>query len=164
MSLRFKLAAMASAMALAVAAVAFAAPAFAVDNQTLCVTEMGAPHDVQCAYTNTSYFVYIKDSIDVPAGWNKWNINTSSSGYHQISSTTGEGCMFLAAEGEQVYLTACDGYTFEEWRIKSSNAQGIELQNEAFPSDCLNDHYQVGQVNGAPCNGGTDQRWFAEAS
>jgi hypothetical protein len=161
MSLRFKLAAIASAMALTVgAALAFAGPAFAKDNQTLCATDIS--HEVQCAFTKTNDFVYA--STSAPAGWNKWDYNTSSSGYHQITSTTGEGCIFLAAKGEQVYLTACDGYTFEEWKIKSSNAQGIELQNEAFPSECLNDHYQVGQVNGAPCNGGTDQRWFARAT
>jgi hypothetical protein len=161
MSLRFRLAAIASALALAVgAAVALAGPAFAKDGQTLCVTDV--PGETQCAYTNTSDFVYISNSA--PTGWNEWDINTSGSGYHQIASTTGEGCIFLAAKGEQVYVTACDGYTYEEWKIKSSNSQGLELQNKAFPSECLNDHYQVGQVNGAPCNGHTDQRWFARAT
>jgi len=160
MSLRFKLAAIASAMALSVgAAVSFAAPAFAVDNQSLCVNDQATVSQVQCAYVLSTGYVATKEAPPSQ----KWDVNTSSSGYHQIKSTNKDGgCMAYA--GTEVYTTACDGYTFEEFKIAYSNSVGYELQNEAYPSDCLNDHYQVHQVNLAPCNKGGDEIWYAASS
>jgi hypothetical protein len=156
MSLRFKLAAIASAMALSVgAAVAFTAPAFAVDNQSLCVNDQAKPLQVQCAYVTSTGYVATQEAPPSQL----WDVNTSSTGYHQIKSISSGGCMAYA--GTQIYTTACDGYSFEEFKIAYSNSVGYELQNEAYPSDCLNDHYQVHQVNIAPCNKGGDEIWFA---
>jgi hypothetical protein len=159
MSLRFKMAAIASAMALTVgAALALAGPAFAVDNQSLCVNDQAKPVQVQCAYVTSTDYVATEEAPPEQL----WDVNTSSSGYHQIKSTTSGGCMaFAGPSSPQIYTTACDGYTFEEWKIAYSNSVGIELQNEAYPADCLNDHYQVHELDAAPCSKGDDQLWFA---
>jgi hypothetical protein len=163
MLLRFKAAAAISAVLLAGGtAVTFAPTALAVDDQTLCVLDL--QDQVQCAYLNVSSgFVDTSNNSSSPSGADyHWNINTSSSGYHQISSVAVTGCMDFT--GGQIMLAGCDGTSYEEWKIVATSVIGqVELQNEAFPKDCLNDHYQIGQVNAAQCNEGGDELWATYA-
>ncbi len=74
---------------------------------------------------------------------------------------------FAGPSAPQVYVTTCDGYEFEEWKIAYTEPSTgyIELQNELYPGDCLNDHYNDGsgqELNAATCNEGTDELWFGE--
>jgi hypothetical protein len=160
MLLRFKAAALISAAALAAgAAVTFAPNAFAADNQTLCVYDL-ADH-VQCAYLDVSTgFVDSANVSSAPtAGDYKWNINTTSSGYHQISTADPDqtGCMWFS--GGQIMIAGCDAASYEEWKVVGTTTNGaVVLENEAY-ADCLNDHYQVKEVNAATCNDGPDEVW-----
>jgi hypothetical protein len=166
--LRFKVAAVISATLLAAGvAVSFAPTAFAADDQTMCVNDL-AGH-VQCADLDVSTgFVDSANVSSSPSGTDyHWNVNTTSSGYHQISSvnTSVTGCMaFLGPSLPQIEIEGCDGTAYEEWEIVGTSATGqVVLQNEAFPGDCLNDHYQVDEVDAAPCNDGPDEVWASYA-
>jgi hypothetical protein len=168
MLLRFKAATViATAVLAAGAAVSFAPSALAVDNQTMCVNDL-AGH-VQCAELDVSTgFVDSANESSSPSGVDfHWNVNTSSTAYHQISSrdTSATGCMaFLGPSLPQIEIEGCDGTAYEEWKIVATSATGqVVLQNEEFPGDCLNDHYQINEVDAAPCNDGPDEVWASYA-
>jgi hypothetical protein len=160
MALRFKAAAVISALLLAAGTVVtFAPAASAVDDQAMCAYDI--PGNFQCAYLDESSG-FINTANSPPKSTGYWNVNTvlTNPTWHQISSTTGIGCMyFIGPSDPQIEIAGCDATTHDEWRIAYSSGGEIELQNEAYPGDCLNDHYQVGELNAAPCNKGTDEMW-----
>jgi hypothetical protein len=169
MLLRYKAAVTMSAVLLAAGtAVVFAPAAFAADNQTLCVNDQASPSVTQCAYLDVSTgFVDTSKASSSPSGTDyKWDINTSSSGYHQIASTvSGTGCMwFSGPSSPQIMIAGCDGSAYEEWKVIATSVTGqVELQNEEYPGDCLNDKYPKDQVDAYTCNGGADQLWATYA-
>jgi hypothetical protein len=170
MLLRYKAAVTMSAVLLAAgAALVFAPAAFAADNQTLCVNDQASPSHTQCAYLDVSSgFVDTKNVSSAPSATDyHWDINTSSTGYHQISSvdSAATGCMwFSGPSSPQIMIAGCDGSAYEEWKIVATSSTGqVELQNEEYPGDCLNDHYQLDEVNAAPCSTGQDQLWATYA-
>jgi hypothetical protein len=161
MPLRFKAAAIISAALLAVGAAAtFATPASAVDDQPLCGQAINSA--TYCAVLNEALGVVDTYNGYPPPAYGYWNVNTSSSTYHQISSTYNGYCMeFLGPSNPQIVVVPCEGSTYEEWRIAYQSGEEYELQNEKFTGDCLNIHYQIGEVDAAPCNKGPDELWYS---
>jgi hypothetical protein len=165
MSLRFKLAAIASAMALSVgAAVAFAEPAFAKDNQLMGVTD--AAGGTQWAYTDSAAAGQEVNMANTD-GPSPWDVSGSTSGTHQISyydSGSPGLCMTIDTTNDRVRLEKCAAAGDQEWEtltgISGGNGHNYNEYYNPLTGDCLNDHYQVNQLNVATCNSGKDQLWF----
>ena len=166
MSLRFKLVGMASAMVLTVgAAVAFAAPAFAKDDQLMGVTD-GA-NVTEYAYTNSvaSGQWVIMANTDGPS---PWDVSGSTSGTHQItyynSGSPGKCMTIDTSDGNRIRLENCASAADQEWEtitgISGGNGHNYNEYYNPLTGECLNDHYQVSQLDAAPCNSGKDQLWF----
>jgi hypothetical protein len=165
MSLRFKLAAIASAMALSVgAAVAFAAPAFAKDNQAMGVTDAAGGNE--WAYTNSAAAGQEVNMANTD-GPSPWDVSGSTSGTHQISyydSGSPGLCMTIDTANDRVRLEKCAAASDQEWEtltgISGGNGSDYDEYYNPLTGYCLNDHYQVGELNVAACNSGPDQLWF----
>jgi len=154
MSVRYKVATISSATMIAagMGAVVFAAPASAVNNTTLCAKDGGGV--IQCAVDTplvSGTFVAMKHGqaslVNVP----------SSSG--QISTTNGLCFTIDTGASNRIHLEVCSGAADAEWTA-SSISGGTQYKNP-HTGLCLNDHYQVGQLNATTCNKGTDQAFSA---
>jgi hypothetical protein len=153
MKLRHKLAAISSAVALAAAmGVVWAGSAAAADDQSLC------------AYTPDGYICAIDTSPVLLSSGESYDWNTPSSKTGQISlyngGAPGVQCMQVdASMSNRIVLASCAGKASEEWEPVSEGGGEYSYYN-ADTNLCLNAHYQVDQLNAAPCNYLEDQEWY----
>jgi hypothetical protein len=143
MTLKLRLAAIASTVTLVASlGLAFAWPAAAVNDVTMCANGLGG--GTQCAVDTSP--------VTSNSSGSAWDVPTT---HGQINSR-GDGCMEIS--GTSVILAACDGLTSEEWTASSDGSGYYTLENDS-DSLCLNDKYTKAQVNVTSCNGGTDEEW-----
>jgi hypothetical protein len=99
-------------------------------------------------------------------GPSPWDVSGSTSGTHQIayydSGSPGKCMTIDTSEGNRVRLENCAANEYQEFRTEviSSGGHNYDRYYNPHTNDCLNDHYQAGQLDVAPCNTGGDERWF----
>ena len=77
----------------------------------------------------------------------------------QISTTNGLCFKIDTSASNRIDLGSCNGGAYGEFTA-SSISGGTQYKNPQTGL-CLNDHYQVGQLNATTCNGGTDEAFSA---
>jgi hypothetical protein len=143
MQMRWKLAAAASAVALAASmAVAFAGPAGASDDQVLCAIPDNTVYAIQCIYNNSG-------SVSTNStGDDKWN-TPGRSGQISSTSSTKPGCLEISGETNRVILAGCSDYPDEEWTAYNSGEDFTVYRSET--GMCLNDQYYDYDVTAVSC-------------
>jgi hypothetical protein len=168
MQLRFKLAAIASSLALTGGlGVAFAGSAAATNEIKMCSFDQ---RTIVCS-TATERSNAPVEIGGYPGGGAPWDAPTS--GKHQISYWDSHPtlCMELdASRHDTVFLESCKGKAAEEWTavkthvtIGSKKLTAYYYKNGYKSSLCLSPPAGSGDVIGAKCNfgsGGVKQRWF----
>jgi hypothetical protein len=166
--LRFKLAAIASSLALAGGlGIAFAGSAAATSEIKLCSFDQ---RTIVCSTANERSGAPVEIG-GYPGGGAPWDAATS--GTHQITYWDSKPslCMELDATSHNtVYLRSCAGKASEEWTaitthvtIGSRKLTAYYYRNSYKHSLCLSPPAGSGDVIGAKCNfgsGGVKQRWF----
>jgi hypothetical protein len=136
MQLRLKLAAIASAMAIAASlAVAFAGPAAAADNVKLCVPDSSNGYQI-CAES-----IALAGSIIDGVTYDNAGAYNVPSGKGQISQGTSGLCMELdgTTSGSPIKLESCAGKASEEWTTSAGQEKGTTVfRNADITSLCLN--------------------------
>jgi hypothetical protein len=156
LSLRFKVAALGSATALAISlGIGLASPALAVNGKLMYVDS-----------DNTAYFVYAPtDSVGTylqasdDAGRTQFDVPTGT-GEISTYSTNPHLCMQINGSNNRIQLATCSGGVYEEWTAHSLNG-GYWFYNSAL-NLCLNAHWQVSQLNAAPCNQGVNETFILD--
>jgi hypothetical protein len=143
-----KLAVIASAvLALGSVSLAFPGSASASTTGPLCNLNLGGT--TLCASGGSSGYVSMSDS-----GGSTWI-------YHPNVSTTTirlqgtNDCMTVDANNNRITMTGCIGGVDQLFEPSAGEIFTTDLDYDG----CLNDHYQVSQLNVATCNEGTDQLW-----
>jgi hypothetical protein len=170
MQLKFKLGAIASALALVGTGlgVASAEPAAAKDAQTLCVVSTNHG-DILCAFN----FEGKGDAVPVvgpPGGY--WNAPDEYVG-GQISSTLPPPaggkhlCLQLFPSDRRfILMEPCKGKELEEWTAEYTGTKGALIYINESDSLCLN-VYPYGEaphLTGAKCNSGRNQEFYGMTS
>jgi hypothetical protein len=160
MQLKLKLAAIASAIALAVSlGVTFAGPAAATDDVRLCVNDTKGQQGCAEDYPTSGVIVNLVTNIDNSS---PWDIPGTSG---QISYPGNNLCMELdKTDGNIIKLEPCQGKASEEWTTSKGSEKGTTIFTNKYETDqCLNaDPYgDYPAVIGSKCNGGTNQEWFS---
>jgi hypothetical protein len=146
MRLRLKLAAIASAMALAASlGVAFAGPAAAADNVRLCVPETTDGYEICANSIAIAGSIIDGGTFDTSSGYNV------PSGKGQISQGDSGLCMELdgTTSGSAIKLEPCKGKASEEWTTSAGQEKGTTVfRNGDVTSLCLNmDPYAIKGVD-----------------
>ena len=151
MSMRFKLAALASATLLAASVgIGLAAPAFAANNQEMYVDTNNNAYFAYVSSDSTGTYVQATDDN----GITKWDVPTSS-GEISTYSTSPHLCMSVDTSNNRIHLETCNSNVDEEWTAHL-DGDGYWFFNAAS-NDCLNAHWQVSELNVASCNQGANQ-------
>jgi hypothetical protein len=165
MSLRIKFAAFTSAMLVSGGmGVALAAPAFAVDNQVLCVHPSNGVVNVSyCANPTGSNAPGLNVYMEANSLFT-WNVPPKSG---QISTSDGgspKECMEVNAKVHNaIFLEPCKGKASEEWKAIGKGKGNVEYKNKG-DGLCLNTKDDANHsLNAAKCNGGTNQLFFGAA-
>ena len=151
--MRFKVAAITAATLLGagLATVGYATPALAVTNASFCALDQNSHLD--CAYKNGSYV----DMESAPGGL--WNYPVS--GTHEIEEPGNVYCMTVDSSNMRIVLDKCTGATDQEWAVTTTDI-GYSYKNKA-DGKCLNDHYQLNQLNVTTCSAGPNQAFGYES-
>jgi hypothetical protein len=145
-----KMAVIASAvLALGSAGLAFSGPASA-DTTQLCNNNLGGTS--ACAYTSGSGYVSMAAAGSI---W-IYHPNTSAT---EIRLDGTNDCMTIDSGNSRIEMATCESSTDQLW-APTSTSGGFTYTSESN-AECLNDHYQLNEVNVATCNGGEDEIWFA---
>jgi hypothetical protein len=117
MKLRFKLGAVASALALAASlGVAFAGPAAAASDVRLCVSQGKSGPAINCA-VDVGEGLNVMGAPENGTSGSAWNAPTSGKGEIVISGGTNY-CMELnASKKDKIYLEPCKHKASEEWDV-----------------------------------------------
>ena len=73
-----------------------------------------------------------------------------NTGTHQISSVTYTTCMAIQSGTNRIILEGCTGASNEEWT--AHNVDDLIAFSNPASGLCLNDHWQVYQLDAATCN------------
>lgn len=136
MQVKMRLAAIASAMALAASlGVAFAGPAAAADNIKLCVPDTTNGLEV-CAesFPTAGTIVDLVGSIDDSSLYNVPGVKG------QISQGNSGLCMEInASDGDSIRLEPCQGKASEEWTTAKGQEKGTTVFKSVYNTSlCLN--------------------------
>jgi hypothetical protein len=165
MQLRIKLAAIASAMGLAVGlGVAFAGPAAATNGIKVCVYKP-AVGTIVCALTVNQHLAPV--TIGVYPGGSPFNAPTSGTGQISLYQSSPATCMELHTNN-LIVVDSCQGRASERWsvivgsvKIGSKTLQAYFYQSIYNPSLCLTSPPADGQLSAATCNfKNLNQEWF----
>jgi hypothetical protein len=145
------------------AAVLWAAPAFAADTALCVVPANSGGTYVNCAQANGSGHTVTMPEGN-PLNTTEWSVPIDRFG--QISDVGTSLCMrVMHSDSNVVDLEACsdNAPTDQMWiDVNEGSVDGtpeLEWINEAY-SLCLNDDIYTGNLNAAPCNGGTNELFF----
>jgi hypothetical protein len=125
---------------------------------TFCVYNTNS--QLACAYASSGW-------VDMGSSEPLWDWPTGGTAQISYHGSGASGCMTRdASAGNRIDLKACQGLASQEWTAHyvSGEYGGYWFQNPASGL-CLNDHWQVGQLDAASCSGapGNDNELFSQA-
>lgn len=153
LSLRIRLAALASAVMLAIGlgAAGFAAPAFAVDDIHMYVNATSGHYSA--IVTQCDAGTYVDLAENAYSGY--WNAPTTSGQISCIPHST--MCMTIDTSNNRIHLSACTGGEYQEWVAHAKD--GGYWYSNTKTGLCLNAHTQAFQADAATCNQGVNEIW-----
>jgi hypothetical protein len=159
MSPRFKLAAIASAIALGAGlGIAFAGPAAAATNEHICVVYTKVPSQEACAIAYPAIHGPVNMDYDIQAS-PPWD---TPSVFGEISVPNYNLCMQFHTNNT-IWLNTCTGVSSEEWTAQAGAAKGTTIWFSAYnTSYCLNANPSAKTVNVAKCStarNNVNQEW-----
>lgn len=93
----------------------------------------------------------LNHNITMETGTCQTTWNVPETGTHEIELTANTSDCMTVVSGNTVQLKACSGASDQEWAVSQSSNGDFVYKSRSVSGDCLNDHYQVNQLNVAPC-------------
>jgi hypothetical protein len=136
-------------------AVAFAGPASAVTGVRMCVLNLANPRATQCAVQHG-----LNRNITMASGTGQTSWDVPETGTHEIelAGSNNTDCMTVVS-GNTVQVKTCSAASSQEWAVSTASNGDFIFKSRSVSGDCLNDHFQVGLLNVAPCASNGDQEF-----